>query len=423
MHLSKLFPISLCLLFSIKIFTGSAYAKEELPDIADYHYQGALKIIPETGYINVKWIINVNKKENSQIRFLIRKTLGNIKVTGDSLISHSINQQEGMESFWAIDVSIANNSKNKSIHISYDGVLLPEPLSNKINSIKKDAVELNVDSFWHPIDASFSKKLTIELDIDIAPNWLGVSSGEFRKTATGLKLTNYHPAIDIPFAISNRFKITERDGYTLYDLRDTDDGVNELVSTVNFCKQYLDDNYGNKEKLPAAKFLITDRPSSGYARNSYIAFTDISVTKPTPLTKFVCHELAHFWSNAGKFDTVENWLNEAFAEYAGTMAVRKRFGAETFNKLIQSYRKQISNEQLTAIWQQGDIQRKSYLVQYRKGPLALEKLEKLIGNKQFDRFITQYMENRIATTPDLLKALEAIAGVKAKNHFVKILSE
>ncbi|PCJ48261.1 MAG: hypothetical protein COA74_09065 [Gammaproteobacteria bacterium] len=398
-------------------------ADEQSSTPADYHYQGELKVDPISGFIKASWQIDVLNLKISTVRFFLRNTLGHIEVSGSSILNKSISQFKGMENFWAIDITLEKNVGAQHISISYDGILIPEPMDNKINSIKADSIELNVDSLWYPIDATFSKTLTVDLDIEIGKDWVGVSSGEFSKIDKGLNLTNHHAALNIPFALSNSFMITKKYGFTVYDLRNTSKGLDELIATASFCKKYLDDLYGTKQKLPSARLLLTTRQSSGYARNNYIVFTDVSNTKPIPQTKFVCHEMAHFWSSAGKFDTVDNWLNEAFAEYVGIMAVRKRYGESDYNKLISGYRKQIKGKELSAIWIAGETERKSYLVQYRKGPVALFWLETTLGRELFGKFIKHYMVNSIATTPELISALEEIAGSSVTERFVSILGE
>ena len=417
------------ILVSLIIFIQSAYLNivraadsNSLPK-ADYHYQGQVKFEPAKGVINASWKIEVLNSNNNQMVFLVRDSLNNIKVEGPAITKQNILQKAEMPGYWAIELTLDPTSKNRTLNLSYDGVLLPVPLENKINSINADAIELTVDSFWHPIDASFSQLFTLELDIAIDNSWSGVSNGELTKTENGFHLSNSKPGIDIPVALSNHFIITEKSGFTIYDLRESTKGQDALVNTATFCKEYLDKRFGQFEKLPVSRFLITTRESSGYSRKNYIAFTDISEKKAAPLTKFVCHEMAHFWSEGGKFDTVENWLNEAFAEYIGAMAVREKYGVKDYDELLAGFEKEIENKSLSPIWQPGDTERKAYLVQYRKGPLVLAKLEKHIGAEKFQAFVAEYMVKRISTTPVLLNILQNIAGEEAKSWFVQRLAE
>jgi len=64
--------------------------------------------------------------------------------------------------------------KPRTIDFSYAGVLISEPMDNLINAIEPGRVELNVDSFWFPIDGRFSKQLSADVSIHIGEGWLGL---------------------------------------------------------------------------------------------------------------------------------------------------------------------------------------------------------------------------------------------------------
>lgn len=393
----------------------------------DYHYAGSLKINPDTGHIKADWSVTVFDPNETNIAFFLRHTLSDIEVTGADVANVETEKQPGPEGFWVVKVELAESPDNaggndRSIRISYGGVLIPEPMENHINAIEPGRVELNVDSFWFPIDARFTKFTTADLTVHIGEGWQGVTTGEAVPIEDGFRIVNTDPRIDIAFSLSKSFYITQSDGFTIYDQREQHEGTDRLVATANKCRSFLDNRFGMTDPLPVAKLLITERSSSGYARENYIAFTDISETKPAPLMRFVCHEFAHYWSRGAKFDTVDNWINEAFAEYIGMMAVREYLGQAAYDEMLTSFASQIADEELPRVWKQGDTARTSYLVQYRKGPLVLARLENNVGQTAFLEIIYKYFNSTPKTTEGLIATVASVSGPEQAAMFEVMLA-
>jgi hypothetical protein len=229
--------------------------------------------------------------------------------------------------------------------------------------------------------------------------------------------------MDIAFSLSKSFHITREEGFTIYDQRAQHSGTQQLVETASQCRHFLNSRFGDDDPLPVAKLLFTERASSGYSRENYIAFTDISETKQAPLTRFVCHEFAHYWSQGAKFDTVDNWINEGFAEYLGLMAVREYLGQAAYDEMLASFAQRIADLDLPRIWKQGDTERGPELVQYRKAPLVLARLENAMGQAEFIGFIRAFFSSTDKTTPALLKVLDAVAGPEKAALFESMLAE
>ncbi|NNE05363.1 MAG: hypothetical protein HKN15_06535 [Xanthomonadales bacterium] len=409
--------ISLCCMVLL-LLTPLAQATE-----ADYHYAGQLVIDPDSGHIRADWQITVYDEAETAIKFVLRDTLGNIVIGGSGVASGGATREAGYENFWAINVELAEPAPFRVISLSYDGVLMPRPLSNRINAIEAGRIELSVDSFWFPIDVRFSKEFTADLVVRAGDGWQGVTTGEIRPVQDGLLIHNQDPRMDIVFTLSKSWHITEGEGFTVYDQRETREGTERVLASARFCRDFLNQRFGREDPLPTGSLLITDRPSSGYARENYIVLTDISNTEPAPLTRFVCHEFAHYWSTGAKFDTVDNWINEAFAEYIGMMAVREQLGDEAFDELRNKMQEQIAGRELPRVWAEGDTERGPYLVQYRKAPLLLAQLEESIGEETLIDWLQLYFANPEKTTTGLLAALETVAGADSRKHFEQMLEE
>lgn len=393
------------------------------PSVADYHYAGTVRIDAASGDLDADWLIHVLKPDSDRITFVLRNTLGDVKARGTGVASASVESQPDMEDFTAVSIVLDKHVDNPVIELSYSGVLIPEPMENRINAIEPDRVELNVDSFWFPIDRRFTKLLSAEVDVLLGEGWKGVTTGETHLVDGGLRLVNDDPRMDIVFTASRSFHTTQAEGFTLYDQRKDRAGTERLVEAAGRCRDFLNQRFGQGDPLPASRLLITSRASSGYARQNYIVFTDISHTAPAPLTRFVCHEFAHYWARGGKFDTVDNWINESFAEYIGTMAVREFLGQAEYEAMLEAMAEQIAEQSLPPIWTPGATARGPYGVNYRKGPLVLARLEKLIGKATFLEFTRALFRSPVKTTPGLLDALEQVAGAEHRAAMVAMLAE
>lgn len=418
--------VTACLTASF--IASAVMAQPTAPNEADYFYTGTLDIDADSGNINANWQITVYDHDETAITFLLRDTLGDIRVTGESVVEVKTEKQTGFGSFWATSITLAKPSAtspqtDRMIQISYSGVLIPEPMDNLINAIEPGRVELNLDSFWFPIDSRFTKQLSADLNVHIGEGWQGVTTGDAIAIKDGFRLLNTDPRLDITFSLSKSFHITQAEGYTIYDHRDQHKGTDKLVVAAGQCREFLNARFGAEHPLPVSKLIITERPSSGYARENYIAFTDISDTKPAPLMRFVCHEMAHYWSVGVKFDTVDNWVNESFAEYLGVMAVREYLGQAAYDDMLAAFATQIADMNLPHIWKKGDTERGHDRIAYRKAPLALAQLENEIGQPAFLDFVRTYFSSSEKSTEGLLKALESVAGVEQAKAFEVLLGE
>lgn len=386
-----------------------------------YHYQGEMEAQTETGFIDLDWDIQILDPHQQVATFLLSATLGNVEVSGD--VANVQMAPQGPFNAIVIQLDAADAGGHRQIQMTYDGVLFPAPMDTDINDISPERVELSVDGFWLPIDASFQGFFTADLTIDVGAPWSGIANGQVIQMPTGVRVINTDPSLDIAFTLAPSFRTTHHDGFSLHDLRDTNDGSDVLIDAATYCVDYLNGLYGGMDRLPHINFTINRRAGSAYNRRSYISLTDISDAAPETMTQFLCHELSHHWSFGANFNTVENWLNESFAEYAGNMAVREQFGEAVFLDRMNLFVSQIDGQNLPAIWTPGATDRGPELVNYRAGPIALWHLETYLGRPAFDRFITRYMVDGIDTTPDLLAMLEEVAGHEARDWFENRLAQ
>ncbi|MDM7983341.1 MAG: M1 family aminopeptidase [Maricaulis sp.] len=404
------------------VMAGSAAIAQD----ASFHYDGQMQIRPDTGELALDWVISVHETDLETVRFGLNAALGDAAINGPHVLSVSHERVEGFAGVMQIyTVTLEPGEDVRDLSIRYAGPLFPEAPDNPINTLAPHKVELTVDSFWMPFDMRFSSLITAELDIDIDGDWQGVTMQSITRTEDGFRIDQDTPALDLAFTLMSRFTREAGEGYQIYDTREAaaEADLGPLVGALEFCTDYLNTLAGPAGPLPRASVTVNDRSEGGYSRRTLIALTDIAQSSPESLTQFICHELAHYWSY-GNAMTVENWLNESFADQIANTGLRARYGDEAYREHMRGYAERVaSGDPLPPVWTPQSEARPAYLVAYRKGPLALAALEDEIGRDVFARFLRQLMIEQVSTTPRMLDVLEAVAGVEAREWFVGRLAQ
>lgn len=392
-----------------------------------YHYDGDVRVDVEAAALAAQWTIHVHPDRSGPAAFLLNPRLGEISVSGEDVVAVEIGDGEGpLGAFTEVEVTLEPaGARLRSFEIGYQGPLFDTPDPEAINIISSEKIELTVDSLWMPFDARFSERLTADVNVRAEGDWIAaVSTGRAHLTADGARIENAAPQLDIPVTMMSKARIVSAAGYQVFDTRPGERDVRGFARIAGECTEYLGARFGEREPLPAAAIVIHDRSGSGYSRGTLIALTDVTDNPGPEHHRFICHEFAHYWAQNGNPGTVENWLNESFAEYIGVMAVREALGEEAAEAMLAGFREQLAIAgDVPPIWTPGDTDRRPYLVNYRKGPLALAALEQRIGREAFAEFMRRAMVDRIATTPDLLAMLAAIAGPEHRAWFEARLAE
>lgn len=405
------------------ILTSGVTAQE-----ASHHYEGDLRLSPQTGRLAADWTLTVTDDALAEVTFFLNAAFGEASVTGPGVAGVSTALAEGfggMMRSYTIMLEPSVDGADRVIEMRYGGALFPEPPASAINTLDAEKIEFTVDSFWLPFDARFSALITADLDIWLPGQWDGVTMQSITPTPGGFHIDQDVPALDLAFTLMSDFERHAAPGYAIYDTRQPA-GANfeAVVAALDHCTDYLNTLSGPAGPLPDASIVVTSREEGGYSRGTLIALTDIADASEAGLTQFVCHELGHYWSR-GNAMTVENWLNESFADYVANMGMRDALGEVAFDARMANYQRQVDGaaNPLPPVWTPHTTERPPYLVAYRKGPLALARAEALVGREAFARFMQAFMRERVRTTPQMLDLFEAEAGAEARIAFEAILAE
>ena len=144
---------------------------------------------------------------------------------------------------------------------------------------------------------------------------------------------------------------------------------------------------------------------------------------------FLAHELAHQWWGQGVAPASyrDQWLSEAWAQYASALWVRHKKGEDAFLDILgrmASWARRYDDSgpvhlgrRLGHLKRDGRIRR---ALVYDKGALVLHMLRQILGDEAFFGGARSFLERHryaAATTEDLRAALEEAGGSDLEAHF------
>lgn len=139
----------------------------------------------------------------------------------------------------------------------------------------------------------------------------------------------------------------------------------------------------------------------------------------------IAHELAHQWfGNSISVKTWRDiWLNEGFATYISALWVEHKYGKEPFDKLIESWRKVISDPDVMSrspLIGDPSARRIFDLNVYYKGAWTLHALRLKVGDEAFFEIIRTYygqFQMGNARIEDFISVAEAVSGQNLRDFF------
>lgn len=378
-------------------------------------YSGDVAIEPQSQLLTAHWSIRfvADSAGADSVALLLNRGLAVSRVTGANIAEFASRLSDGDQVVTVRFTTRLAPGVEGRIDLEYSGV--PAFGSDGINRITPAWVELGLDSYWLPVFADYRKRIAGRVRIDLPPGWSAVASGNITRDGNHLVLTTGIPLIDIAFSASPTLHRTDGANASVFWTTPDSATVARVLATAENCRQYLNARYGASDSLPAVRLVLAPRSGPGYARRNYIALTDAGAVPPAALGGYICHEFAHFWSSAANSSGPENWLNEAMAEYVSSRYVRATFGQAQYDSVVARWQKMSVGQ--PPIWTPESTKRPSAQVSYRKAPFLLSRLEQRIGAEKMDQFLQRYMVHRIPTTPQLLAALQDVAGPETAAWF------
>lgn len=241
------------------------------------------------------------------------------------------------------------------VRISYRGAL-PADLAEGTNLIEADRLELSLYSAWFPVPADLGA-FAWTLRLHLPDGWTAVSNGR---------------------AVPGGFESDEA--------ATTGDVVDPMT------------------------IVFTNRGGYAYSRLPAIFLAGAGTGDASRDLHTVLHELGHLWWSVAPADGVEDWLNEALAEYSALWLSRELLGAGFAARLLDGYRDVAQRAASPAVVEMGADQEQSfYANKYARGALLFDHLGKALGWERCTAVLSawhgQWAATGGATTQSLLDVI------------------
>lgn len=383
------------------------------PQSRQPRYRGTVAVDPSNGTLTAAWRLQIARAANADsLSFLINSGLRLTQVVGSEVRSYHdtvVNGQRRLTVF----LSPTAASGITTIAVSYSGRPVFSP--DSINGISPRWIELGLDSFWLPIVDDFQHEITGDLTLHLPHGWQVATSGQVRTRSGVHHIAASIPLIDVSFSAAPSFHVVSDGRARLHHVGAVDSVVRRVAAVTNACGEHLERRYAAAGALPQLNIVLAPRRGPGYARKNYIVITPAAEMSPRALTRFICHEIAHFWSTGAVSSGPDNWINEGFAEFVSNRAVRELLSRAHYDSTVGEWRRNADGA--PPVWTGPTGRRPLPRVAYSKAPLLLHRLEERAGVAAMDSLLRRFLREPIRTTPAVIHLVGEVMGAETGSWF------
>ena len=394
-----------------------------------HHYDIDLIIDPKNQFIDASVNLTMYAPSNGidQLIFFLHRELNLITLKGEK-VQHYQFDKNAQPPFHYIPeagkltlelIEVLEKSEAYHIDFAYQGKITKWP-EWSANVISEDWTEIGLYFPWFPYNPDLGD-FTFAIEVKCEPAYTVCSYGKCQNDG-GLWQVNWDlPTNDIVLVMGKDIQqhSIEKAACKVH--------VNSVTLRQETAKTLMADvssiiaNYDAWFSGPTPEEIsIIQSPrkkGGGYSRRGLVVLGGLQdehyVEHREGYTRYLGHELAHFWWHQANTASWEDWLNESFAEFSALMVVRQIFGEQSFEKRLAAKQETCVNS--SPIWgvDRADIstenKRKSIeIALYKKGPLILAELEDLIGKENFKLVCREMISRGINTTRQFLDLLREI---------------
>jgi len=300
-------------------------------------------------------------------------------------------------------------SGNALVELEYSGRLkeipefgtYPDQKQAMDDQINSRLVELANYSSWYPQFFVYGHPIQPTLEVSLPKGWIAICSGKKldEQEEDGRPVTRWSSPLDddILIAAAPNYKrkvIPVSDGQIeIYYTQLPEEFINreggEIAAVMGLFTQEL-----GSTTIPSGTVKHVFSPKrkgqgrAGIARPGMIVTSEgrlleaLAKDPKFSLLQDVAHEIAHFWWDFGVGQG--DWINEAFAEYWSAVAVERIVSEEEFQKVLEGYRREVSDLPADApSLAKVPFDGSGFVVRYYKGSLMLDSIRKTMGNGSF----------------------------------------
>lgn len=384
-------------------------------------YEARVSPDPEAGTLDASWTISFVPEEGAgSVSLLLARDLEIRSLEGEGVSGYREEPFDFLPAWRQVVLEMEEPGPPAPVTVTMEYGGTPALPESGINQIAPDWVELSVDSGWHPFFAGFDQLMRGELEVFLPESWVISAPGAATFREGRWVIRNDLPQIDVAFLGAPGLTRVPGERVSILH-RDADPAVVEAVGEAGgSCAAYLNERYGGDAPLPHTTLVLSGRPGNAYARLGHIVLSRVDPDDRADLSRFLCHELAHYWTLGADPMSVHHWMSEALAEYVGGRYVRERYGPEAFGEVVDRWER--LGRDHGPVWTEEMVERGHDALMYRRAPYLLSLLEERIGEETFDRFLERYMTRDVATTQELLGHLEEVAGPEVEQWFRELLA-
>ncbi|MCL1859592.1 MAG: hypothetical protein FWF92_10225 [Oscillospiraceae bacterium] len=417
-------------------------------------YNLEIKIVPKEHYIKVSG--NIKNIENDINLFYLNENFTLNKLTNgqnDIKYIHDKNKPHPLYDLTSRPVIL--QTAVKELEFEYDGYI-PE-ITNDINQIDEDIVELSGYSGWYPKDIIYTENtetlephikngdFAFELNIELPNEYIFAANAEIKNIEKSSNITIYNISsygddFDIALFASNKVVKIEKSLNGIY-FSSICPFIMEKKNTLKLDnliegQKIITELLGEPIKKQPTCFINRPRGGWGYARTAFVSMPGITDENDENLKDLSeksmilsiggdLHELSHFWWGIASGIEPEDWINESGAEFTMLAVLKDMIKLDDYKTLIEKngYIKHINElESEAAICEtKTDEWDARYVNRYEKTAIMYIGAEIRFGRKNLFEFLKEfYNQNKTecnATTDKFLDICEKVLGKDSREYF------
>lgn len=288
----------------------------------------------------------------------------------------------------------------------YSGTL-PDSLAEDANVLRPDALELAAYSAWYPVPADL-RPFTWRLHLRIPDGWEAVTNGADAGPGV-FESATAAPTSDIVVVAGPQLERHLAGGVEVILAGAQSEQATNLLDGIASALDALARWYGPLDGLTTPRIALTARGGFLYSRLPLI-LAPVSVLDLAPADVHVLHhEASHFWWNIAPASGVDDWLNEALAEFSAIRLTRELSGPDAAEKVIARYRAEASASHTDPAMAETDRPESFGVNKYSRGALFFLAVERHLGADRLDavlgRWHAEHHRDHDATIASLVAAV------------------
>lgn len=400
---------------------------------AGLHYDLFLDLDPRRNLIAVTGSLAYHSPQNrlERARFYLNRQFVINRISGRRVLGHQFEilpppDQQTIPQAGILDVFFNPPLRKREttlIQFEYRGTITEWP-TGSANLMTTDWVELGKQLPWYPIQAVGAQEdLTFTLKVTCPAGYQVSSYGGSDLQGNTWFFNWPYPTTDIVVtagtSLETRTFESEANRAHVASATFTDTAVDQLGGDLLWILERFSGWFGPTR--PTDFTLIESPRSEGesYSRRGLVVLNGINeleyLGQREAYLRYLAHEAAHVWWWEAPNHTWEDWLNESFAEYSALLAIRERFGQETYERFLDRKRERVQQAVPSANFERADTSTQekraaAERILYDQGPLLLHELAERLGYSRFLELCRARLWSGVTTTAHLLDLLGELEG-------------